>query len=74
MGRRGAGWRGHRTGVKQAELVSGGYSRPHDPAAGAANDGKACRRDGRRSGSHAIYVSQPEAVAEIIEQAAPRKK
>ena len=26
------------------------------------------------AGSHAIYVSQPEAVAEIIEQAAPRKK
>ena len=26
------------------------------------------------AGSHATYVSQPEAVAEIIEQAAPRKK
>ena len=55
----------------QAELVPRRHRRPDDPAAGPARDGQARRRDrGRGHGSHAIYVSQPKAVAALIEQAA----
>ena len=51
VGRRRARRRRHRAGLaQQAELVPGRHRRPHDPAAGAARDGRAGRRDRRRSG------------------------
>ena len=43
--------RRHRAGLEeQAELLSGGRGRPHDPASGAAHDGEARRIDGCGSG------------------------
>jgi hypothetical protein len=71
-GTRRAGRRGDRARLAgQAQLVPGHHRGPDDPATGAARHG----REGRRhlsevAGSHAVYVSQPEAVATLIAQAA----
>ena len=64
--------RDQRAGLEdQAELVSGRDRRQDDPAARPAPNGDARRRDGRGSGgSHAIYISKPEAVASLIAKAA----
>ena len=73
LGRRRARRRSHRAGVEgEAQLVSGRHRRPHDPARRAALHGQARRRRGRPRprGSHAIYVSKPEAVADLLERAA----
>ena len=55
----------------QAELVSGRHGRPHDPADAQR---LMCKRAGATAvevaGSHAVYVSQPEAVAALIVEAA----
>ena len=55
----------------QAQLVPGGHGRSDDTALRSAHDGEARQcYDRRGQGSHAIYVSQPKAVAELIEKAA----
>ena len=63
-----------RAGVaEQAKLVPHRNRRPDDPTAGSAGDvgaGGFDRCRGGRGSSHAIYVSKPEAVAEVIEKAA----
>jgi hypothetical protein len=57
--------------AEQAELVPDRNRGPDDPAAGAAGDGRAGRPTTTEvPGSHAIYVSQPSAVASLITQAA----
>ena len=76
VGRRGAQRRGHRARLaQQAELVPGRHRRPDDPAAGAASHVRAGRLDRRRSaGSHSIYVSQPQATADLIKRAAQQAR
>jgi hypothetical protein len=57
--------------AEQAELVSRRDRRPDDPSTGPARDVCAGGLDRCRvAGSHSIYVSQPAAVAELIEPAA----
>ncbi len=57
--------------AQQAELVPGRHRRPDDPAASAARNGRACGATVTEAqGSHSIYVSRPEAVADLIRQAA----
>ena len=71
VGRRRARGRGERAGVEvQAELVPGRDRRQDDPAAGAASWPARRGRGPETAGSHAIYVSQPDAVADLIEKAA----
>ena len=76
VGRRGAGRCGDRARVEvEAELVPGRDRRPMIPPPAQQMMAK---RAGATvvevAGSHAIYVSKPEAVAKIIEQAAHGKK
>ena len=54
-----------------AELVPRRLRRPHDPTSSPTRDGRTARAPGspRPAGSHAVYVSQPAAVADVIEQA-----
>jgi hypothetical protein len=52
----------------QAELVPGRHRRPHDPAAGATRWPNAGSIVTDSPGSHAVYVSQPDVVADLIEQ------
>ena len=60
---------GQRTSVEdQAELVPSGHRRPDDPSCRAAKRANATIVEVK--GSHAIHVSQPGAVAALIEQAA----
>ena len=61
-----------RPGVaQQAELVSRRHRRPDDPAAAQrAMAGRAGATVVEAAGSHAVYVSQPAAVADLIKQAA----
>ena len=72
VGRGGPQRHGQRAGVEdQAELVSGRHRGPDDPTAGPALHGRAGGIDGGRGpGSHAIYVSRPDAVAALIKAAA----
>ena len=53
--------------AQQAQLVPGHDGGPDDPTAPTTDDGGAGWRDDTEvSGSHAIYVSQPGAVASLI--------
>ena len=55
----------------QAKLVPAHHRGPDDPAAGAACHGRARRGHHHRGpASHSVYVSQPQAVASLIKQAA----
>jgi hypothetical protein len=57
-------------GEEQTRLVSARHGRPHDPHRRAALHVRARRRDTTEvPGSHAIYVSNPRAVADVIETA-----
>ena len=60
------------TGMEdQAELVPGRDRRQDDPAAGAASmSQRAGAVVSEIPGSHAVYVSQPGAVADLIRKAA----
>jgi hypothetical protein len=59
----------------QAELVFGFDGRQDDSAARAARHGEVRRFDSHRSqDSDAVYVSQPKAVADVIETAAATVK
>jgi len=68
----GAQRRGDRTRVEdEAKLVPGLYRRPDDSLGRAARDVEARGSTvAEAKGSHAIYVSQPQAVAAIIATAA----
>jgi len=72
VGRRSAQWHDQRAGMEdQAELVFGRYRGQDDSTASPALYVQACGFDSRRSrGSHAIYMSQPDAVATFIKDAA----
>ena len=56
----------------QAELVSRRHRRPHDPARRPARRWRSApaRPSSETPGSHAIYVSNPAAVAAVVERAA----
>ena len=57
--------------AEQAELVPPHDRRPDDSPRRATYDVRAGRVDrGRREGSHAVYVSQPGLVADLVKQAA----
>ena len=72
VGRRRARRRRHRAGVEdEAELVPGRHRRQDDPAdAQRAMSKRAGATVVEVKGSHAVYVSQPKAVADLIEKAA----